>query len=159
MTLQQWAYIGEIIAAGGVIASLIYLAVQVRTSNRLARAEAFRTPNTELNSVNASYATDPTFRTAWRKVLNGAKRDELESDERILVDYFVVSHTNIQEQLVREVQEGILDPDALDFGGKGLFWLPYFQTSWPLYRPFLSSAFVEEFEKRYKLDPSVEATW
>ena len=67
--------------------------------------------------------------------------------------------TNIQEQLVREVREGILNPDAVDFGGKGLFVLPYYRTSWPLYREFLNSAFVDDFEKRYGLDPSIEVKW
>jgi len=39
MTLEQWAYVGQIAAAVAVVASLIYLAIQVRQSNALSRAQ------------------------------------------------------------------------------------------------------------------------
>ena len=76
-----------------------------------------------------------------------------------MLDYYLISITNIQEQLAREIREGVLDPDALDFGGAGLFLLPYYRTSWSLYRDYLSSSFVVAFEKQYELDPSIEAEW
>jgi hypothetical protein len=44
-------------------------------------------------------------------------------------------------------------------GGNGLFSLPYFRTSWPLYRPYLSSGFVLQFEERYGLDPTIPAVF
>jgi hypothetical protein len=151
--------IGEIAGALAVVVSLVYLARQVGMSNRLARAEAFRAPNSDLNSMNAAFGIDPIFRAAIRQVLSGARRDELEPGERIFIDYYLISITNIYEQLAREVREGVLDPNALDFGGKGLFLLPYYRTSWPLYRDYLSSTFVDDFEKQYELDPSIEAIW
>jgi hypothetical protein len=157
MTIQDLGSVGELVAAIATVATLIYLSIQIRSSNRLARAEASRTPNSDLNRINASFGVDPLFRAAMRRVLAGAERVELEPDERTLMDYYMISLTNIQEQLAREVREGILDPDALDFGGAGLFSLPYYRTSWPIYRPFLSSVFVEDFERRYDLDASIEA--
>ena len=159
MTIQDLGSVGEFVAAVATVATLIYLAVQIRASNRLARAEASRAPNSDLNSINAAFGTDPTFRTAMREVLNGASRTDLEPDQRTLVDFYLISLTNIQEQLSREIRAGILDPDALDFGGAGQFLLPYYHTSWPLYRGYLSSAFVSEFEAKYELDASIAAEW
>ncbi len=159
MNWEAAGAIGEIAGALAVVASLVYLARQVGMSNRLARAEAFRGPNRELNVVNTGFAADPNFRAAFRQIVTGATRDQLEESERILMDFYLVSATNIQEQLVREIREGILDPGAIDFGGKGLFVLPYYRTSWPLYREYLNSAFVDDFEKRYGLDPSIEVKW
>jgi hypothetical protein len=78
--------IAEIISAIGVVISLVYLARQVQTSNRLARAEAYRSPNSDLNSLNATFSTDPVFRAALRRALEGATRDELEADERTALD-------------------------------------------------------------------------
>ncbi len=69
MTIQDLGSIGEVVGAIATVASLIYLAVQVRASNRLARAEASRSPNSDLNSLNAAFGTDPTFRAAFRLVL------------------------------------------------------------------------------------------
>jgi hypothetical protein len=157
--MQDLGSLGEFVAAIATVATLIYLAVQIRASNRLARAEASRMPNSDLNSLNAAFGTDPTFRVAIHRVLTGASRDELEQSDRTLLDYYLISITNIQEQLAREVREGVLDPGALDFGGAGLFLLPYYRASWSLYREYLSSPFVVAFEKQYELDPSIEAEW
>jgi hypothetical protein len=159
MTIQELGSLGEFVAAIATIATLIYLAIQIRASNRLARAEASRTPNSDLNSLNAAFGTDPTFRAAMRQVLAGASRVELDADHRTVIDFYLISITNLQEQLAREIREGILDPDALDFGGAGLFMLEYYRTSWSLYRDYLTSPFVRDFEKQYDLDPTIEAVW
>jgi hypothetical protein len=159
VTIQDLGSLGELVAAIATVATLIYLATQIRAISRLARAQASRTPNSDLNSINASFGTDPLFRAAMRRILTGSIRTELEAGERLLLDFYLISITNIQEQLAREIREGILDPDALDFGGAGLFLLPYYRTSWPLYRDYLTSAFVESFEKQYDLDPSLDAVW
>jgi hypothetical protein len=159
MTIQDLGSLGELIAAVATVATLIYLSIQIRASNSLARAEASRTPNSDLNSINAAFGTDPTFRAGMRKVLTGASRTELDPDQRLILDFYLISITNLQEQLAREIREGILDPDALDFGGAGLFLLPYYKTSWSLYRGYLTAPFVTEFEARYDLDPSIEAQW
>lgn len=159
MTIRDLGSLGELVAAIATVVTLMYLSIQIRASNRLARAEASRTPNSDLNSLNASFGTAPAFRNAMRRVLTGASRNELDDDDRTIIDFYLISITNIQEQLAREIREGILDPDALDFGGAGLFLLPYYRTSWPLYRNYLSSAFVRDFEKQYQFDPSIEAVW
>ena len=97
---------------------------------------------------------------AIRKVVTGSCRESLDTDERILMDYYLISATNVYEQIVREIHEGILGPDMLaDFGGKGLFALPYYRNNWSLYREHLSSGLVNEFERQYDLDPSVPAEW
>lgn len=159
MTIQDLGSLGELVAAIATVATLIYLAIQIRASNRLARAEASRTPNSDLNSINAAFGTDPLFRASMRQILTGASRDELEAGARTLLDFYLLSITNIQEPLAREIREGILDPDALDFGGAGLFLLPYYRTRWPLYRDYLSTRFVDAFEKQYEFDLSIDAEW
>ena len=157
MTIQELGSLGELVAAIATVATLGYLGVQIRISNRLAQAEASRTPNSDLNAVNGVFGTNAAFVSALRHVLAGAERAELEPRDRTMVDMYMISVTNIQEQLTREVRAGIVGEDALDFGGAGLFRLPYYQTSWPIYRNYLSTAFVGQFEERYGLDPSIEA--
>ena len=151
--------IGEIVGAAAVVVSLVYLARQMRMSNKLARSEAFRTPNTQLNSINVAFGLDPVFQPAVRKILNGAHRTELEPNERTTMDYYLVSACNIYDQLNREVAEGILDSGARDFGGKGLFVLPYFAESWPLYKQHLSSTFVAEMERDFELSVDGDPEW
>ncbi len=128
-------------------------------SNRLARAEASRVPNSDLNHLNASFGNNPDFQSSLRKALEGAVRSALEKNERLVLDFYLISITNLQEQLAREIRAGILDEEALDFGGAGLFRLPYYKSSWPLYRPYMSNPFVEKFEQAYELKTNAEAEW
>jgi len=151
--------VGEIVGAAAVVVSLIYLARQMRMSNKLARAEAFRTPNAQLNSINAAFSLDSVFQSAIRKILNGARRTELMPNERTILDYYLASVCNVYDQLSREIGEGILDTSAQDFGGKGLFVLPYFAESWPLYKQHLSSKFVAEMERDFELSIHGAPEW
>lgn len=64
-TIEAITQVAGLIA---VVFSLIYLARQVDIANRLARAEASRTPNSDLNALNATFGTDPVFRSAFHKV-------------------------------------------------------------------------------------------
>lgn len=138
----------EVIGAIAVVVSLVYLATQVTVSNRLARAEAWRVPSSDLSSLNATFATDPVFRSAQFKLYSqGADRSALSDDELIAMDMYMVSVLNIYEQLYREIREGILKEYAIrDFGASSMLDLRYFQKSWHLYKPALGKSFVEYFE-------------
>lgn len=160
---MNWEAIGviaDVFGAIAVIVSLLYLARQVSTSNRLARAEAYRSPNSDLNAMNATYSTIPEFNQAIRQVLAGAIRKDMPAEEKTPMDAYMISVTNVYEQLSREVREGILGPDAYkNFGARGLFLTPYYRDSWCLYRNYLSENFVVEFEKLMDLDPTIKSDW
>ena len=85
-----------------------------------------------------------------RILYEGAERSDLTTDDWLVLDGYLVSVTDIFEQLYREVREGILEDGALtDFTGLGLFQLPYYKTSWhTTYKQFMSPSFVEYFDKR-----------
>ncbi len=157
LTIQDLGSLGELVAAAATVATLGYLSIQIRTSNRLARAEASRSPNSDLNAINGAFGTNAAFLAALRQILTGAERADIDPLDRSLLDMYLLSVTNLQEQLYRELWAGVVDEEALDFGGKGLFLLPYYRTSWPIYRNYLTSAFVEQFEQRYDLDPTIDA--
>jgi hypothetical protein len=97
LTIQDLGSFGEVVAAIATIGTLFYLAIQIHSSNRLARAEVSRAPNSDLNSINAAFGTDPLFRAAIRLVMTGASRQDLGESERLLVDYYLISITNLQE--------------------------------------------------------------
>ncbi len=149
----------EIEGALAIFFSFISVAFQVRKDNLLQVNEITPTPEIEFKSVNTIFGTDPVFRHAVWQVVEGANRDQLKQDERTIVDYYMVSITTNYERISREVRAGKLQPEALNFQGKGIFSLPYFRSSWPLYRGSLGSKFAIEFEKQNELDPSIEANW
>ncbi len=146
--------IGEMAGAMGVIVTLVYLARQVTTSNRLARAEAFRSSNDGLISLNAAFQTDEQHREVLGKVIyDRARRSDLSRQEWLTIDGYLISVIDIYEQLYREVGEGVLDPAVLEeFTPLGLFRLPYFRDSWrDLYRDYVSPSFVQFFEEKFAL--------
>lgn len=159
MNWDMMSALAELAGAAAVVISLLYLGRQIRGSNRLARAEASRVPNSDLNMLNASFGTTEAFRAALRRAIEGEERNAFDPDDRVLLDLYLVSITNLYEQLLREVRAGIVDEDALDFGAKGMFELPFYRTSWPILKPFLSDSFASDFERRYSLDPAVETTY
>jgi len=153
MNWEAIGAVGEVAAAIAVVVSLVYLAHQVRTSNRLARAEAWRQPTSDLNSLNAAFATDPVFRRALAKAyFEGVERSALEPDEAMVLDVYLVSITNLYEQLFREVREGVLDESAMrDFGAQSLLMTAYYRSSWEIYRPTFGPSFVEFFERNFEV--------
>ena len=154
MSIVDWSMvgaIGEITGAAAVVVSLAYLAKQVSVSNRLARAEAWRSANGDLNALNASFGSDPVFRRGMDRVMEEAERDDLDVDERMAVSLYLISVANIYEQLFREVDEGVLADEALEFGAKDLFATPFFRSSWPRFKPHLGASFARHLELSFDL--------
>lgn len=56
--LQSLAYLGEIVAAAAVVASLIYLAVQVRQSTRAQRTENFARALDRISAIQSMLSQD-----------------------------------------------------------------------------------------------------
>ena len=160
---MNWELVGilaEVVGAFAVVASLVYLGRQIALSNHLARAEAYRQPNSDLTSLNATFTTIPVFNLALRRVFRGASRAEFNEEERAVLDAYMVSVTNLFEQLAREVREGIIDSDAFDnFGGYGLINTHYYKTSWSLYKTSgaIGKGFQNELEGLFDLDSSIAA--
>ena len=67
---------GELVGAVVVGITVIYLARQVRLSNQMSKAEAWRSFVGKLVDVDAAQSSDPVFRRAVaRALLEGATRD------------------------------------------------------------------------------------
>ena len=56
--LQSLAYLGEIVAAAAVVASLVYLAVQVRQSTKAQRTENFARALDRISAIQALLSQD-----------------------------------------------------------------------------------------------------
>ena len=69
MNVMELGAIGELVGGVAVIASLIYLAVQVRQGNREARSESIRELATEMGRISMRLS-DPGLSEAVRKAIN-----------------------------------------------------------------------------------------
>ena len=144
--------LGEIVGAAAVVVSLVYLAQQVRVSNRLARAEAWRAIATSANTLNGNWGRDPEFRRVFAQIFEGATREDVTEDDRFLIGFYLLSTAQSYDQLFREVQEGVLPPRVLDeFSGGPLFSTPYFRSSWHVFRNFIPGTLAVHMEERFDL--------
>ena len=80
MTLEQVAYAAEIVGALAVVVSLVYLAVQVKHANAIARANAYRDFHHDIGTVLTPISVDPDIHGIWTKAM--FTEHELESDEQ-----------------------------------------------------------------------------
>ena len=67
MTLDQWASLGEIIGAAGVIVSVIYLAIQVRKQTEESRLAATRELATQYQDGLKFIVADEKLSQIWLK--------------------------------------------------------------------------------------------
>ena len=147
MNWEMVGAVGQVAGAGLVAVSFVYLGVQVRLSNRLAKAEAFRAVAMASGQVLTAQATDPVFRKAFHKVWGEQReRDELESDERVAFSLWLSSQLVLLEQIHREEAIGILPSEALNVG-RSIYQLPYFRGSWPYLRANYSEDYASHVDQ------------
>ena len=102
MTLENWAQLAEIVAALGVVVSLLYLAAQVGQSNRLARNQArqswMQLVQGEIHKIADHPAIFDTFTS-----------ESPSRDDKIRMMSWLLSALRSREFEWFQYQEGIMD--------------------------------------------------
>ena len=111
MTIEQLGSIGELLAAIATMATLIYLAIQIRGSNAATRAEARRSMDLDSNETVRVIASDPDLTKVF---LLGLSRPESLSREdsfrvRLLMSHFFT----LQDTGWKEVRLGTMTEQEL----------------------------------------------
>jgi len=73
----------EILGAMGVIVSLGYLAVQIRYSNAIGRASAYRDLHQDIGAVITEVAKDPELHRVWRTGLFSDEPLSVDDNDRL----------------------------------------------------------------------------
>ncbi len=85
MNWEGIAAIGEFVSAGAVVASLIYVGVQIRQSVRISRAEAQRASSDQYTKLSLRRSDSPELRSLWTRAMTGARLGDLTADEKIIM--------------------------------------------------------------------------
>ena len=83
MNWEAIGAVGEIVGAGAVVISLVYLASQLRQSNELARENAYRELQRDIAQIMADLNRDPELHKIWREVLYESKSVSDSDRERL----------------------------------------------------------------------------
>ena len=92
MTLEQYAYLAEILGTATVVISLIYLAVQVRHGITQSQAEARYAFVQATSDINMTIAQDKQIASVWRRGLEDP--GELDSDETMQLWMLIGQYCN-----------------------------------------------------------------
>ena len=160
MTLEQYAYLAEIIGAIAVIASLLYLAVQIRQNNAQDRATARYAFVGTMSEINLSIVRDKSVASIFRRGLEST--EDLDDDEQLQLWMLIgqcgntwsVMYELYQERMLPESQWWVVRKDILSlFASKGgsTFWELFGADAFePSFVEFVNSLLKKE-KKSYDL--------
>jgi hypothetical protein len=111
MTWDAWAAIGQLIGAGGVIASLIFVGVQVRQSVRAAKATAFQGLVSNIIDVNVAHIQNPELLDV---IDRAAKGEGLAPSEHRLYVTLVLTAARVAQSAHYQTELGLLDDSKLE---------------------------------------------
>ena len=136
MTLEQWAYVGQIIAAIAVVASLIYVARQLKQNTNamiVSNADNFVKFNFQLNTP---FALDREFAELWvRAGKNFGDLDEVDRQRLIIWEFqAIAAWSNFfnlrQKGLISDAQWSELESTFEVFGQRESV-----REAWNIFRP------------------------
>jgi len=107
MSLEQWAYLGEIVASAAVVASLVYLAIQVRQSNRLAQAQTRQIMMQLVQQELYKVVDDPAIFSLWVK-------EPISTEEKSKLHAWLIANIRQREYEWLEYKNGTIDPGMFE---------------------------------------------
>jgi hypothetical protein len=147
VSLETINSIAQIVAAIGVIASLFYLAVQIRQNTKSQQSVVVDSLTSSLIAVLAPQASDPALTRACAAAVedwNGAKEEDRLQAACVLLALFKLSENAWFQQ-----RQGTLDREqwqGWDFYMRAYYHRPGVQTWWSLRRGMFSSGFRDYLE-------------
>jgi hypothetical protein len=142
VTIQDLGSIGELVAAIATVATLGYLAIQIRQNTRALRGTSHEASVSRVQGWQLAIATDPVLSSIYQRVSQGAElSEEEEARFSLLVNYALLGTEVAYYQQLR----GNADPEMWQAQLARLrlmFRLPGFRGYWqdenrlPLTEPF-----------------------
>ena len=111
MSWEAWAAIGQLIGAAGVIASLVFVGIQVRQSVRASKATAFQQLASTIIAVNMAHIDNPEI---LEIIDRAGKGEALTAAEHRRYVTLVLSAVRLAQSAHYQVQLGLLDRSKLE---------------------------------------------
>jgi hypothetical protein len=118
MTLQDFANLGEVIGAIAVIASLIYLAFEIRQNTRAMRRAATQDIHRSLNDQTRCLVESPDLAALYFRA--SQRPEELTGEERFRFQMLLAYVLSNFELAIEYYREGLLSDDVIEGWVKGI---------------------------------------
>jgi hypothetical protein len=156
MSLEQWSYLAQIIGAIAVVASLVFVGVQLRQNTKAILTQTSQTHSALYHSIIAGLSENGEVARIWRVGL--ADMDSLAPDERVRFMAFVSTLFRYYEASHVQSLRGLLDAEhwrTIEQQVTDLAAQPGIQAWWQLRQHWHSDAFRLWFEARPLRDAGV----
>lgn len=104
MTIQELGSLGELVAAIATVATLIYLALQIRQNTTATRASSFHAVTDARNQVNLSITENADLARIF--VEGCADRSSLSPEDRVRFDFTCLSYIHVVETMHYQASVG-----------------------------------------------------
>jgi len=136
MTLEELAYLSQFVGVVAVLASLIFVGLQIRQNTKAIKATSHHAITDSFNAINTLILSDPKVARTWRLAVLGTTEEleALDEEERISVNFMLLANFRIFETLYYQYKNGTLDKKLFDAELKTLKWAvaqPGFSAWWP----------------------------
>lgn len=111
MTWDAWAAIGQLIGSAGVIASLIFVGIQVRQSVRAAKATSFQGLVSSIIEVNMTHIDNPEI---LEIIDRAGKGEKLSAPEHRIYVTLILTAARLAQSAHYQTQLGLLDKSKLE---------------------------------------------
>ena len=142
----------DLLAAAGVVGSLIFVGLEVRQNTAAVRGATYQAISDASVGSAEWLATDEYIRALMVRVTQGAVPDDFSEEDNLAVAGIYYSIIRRIENVYLQVNEGLISQTAYQHfrPGRGAFLAaPYFALVWPRYRNDFASDFVRFFEREY----------
>jgi len=95
MTIQDWGAIGEAVGGIAVLFTLVYLALQLRRTTRVAHRQTYSAGAESISRFSFELAQNPQLHSVFRRALQAP--DALESEELIQAHAILDSYFSLME--------------------------------------------------------------
>ena len=152
MSLEEFANIGEILGAAGVIASLIFVGWQIRTNTRVTRLKMYEQNAQSLFAFLNVALTDPTY---FSLAVSSSEQDFADLTDEQKVYLFAVNLGLFKnfELMFLQHRQGIMDRDSWEAWSNYIrmeFHEPGTQSWWAVRRTAFVPAFRDYLETSSK---------
>ena len=121
MSIEELGSLGEVAAAIATIATLFYLASQIRQNTRATRAASFHGVTDSMNHVNVAVAQSPQLTKVWTTGVGD--RASLSDEERHQFDMLLLSYFHVFETIHYQARMGSGEGDLLVAEERSLLFL------------------------------------
>jgi len=143
----------EILGFFGVVGSMLFVGLELRQNNQLARANAYQELGVTAAEVWRDILYDEDVAELIVAARDSTKWDEFTETDWLRLSGAVVSGLRLRETIELQIEAGVLPDDAdRRLGFDVNYWL-YLDRIWPDIRGNFSDGFAHNIELEYGLNP------